>query len=54
MAVTAYLTELKNKHAKIDQKIKQEQKSPSPDTILLTALKKQKLQLKEKISATAD
>ena len=50
MAMSAHLRELNNKHAKLDQKIDKMLKHPAPDTIALTRLKKQKLQLKEKIS----
>jgi len=51
MAVTAHLKELEIKHARLDQKIKAEQKSPFPDTTLLSTLKKQKLHIKEQIYA---
>ena len=51
MALRAHLKELRNKHAKLDEQIKQEHKSPFPDSTRLTALKKQKLLLKEQIVA---
>ena len=51
MAATAHLRELENKHAHLDKKIRAEQKSPCPDTTLLSTLKKQKLQIKEQIYA---
>ena len=50
MALSAHLNELNIRHAKLDEKIELELKHPAPDTIRLTTLKKQKLQLKEKIS----
>ncbi len=50
MALSAHLEQLNNKHAKLDEEIEKLMKHPAPDTILLTELKKQKLQLKEKIS----
>ncbi len=50
MAVRAHLKELNNKHAMIDKKIEKMLKQPIPDTIALTRLKKQKLQIKEKIT----
>lgn len=50
MALTAHLEELNNKHAKIDETIHKEMKHPAPDTIRITALKKRKLHLKEKIA----
>ena len=50
MALSAHLKQLNNKHAKLDEQIENLMKQPAPDTILITDLKKQKLQLKEKIS----
>lgn len=49
MAAEAHLLELKNKHARIDGKIKRELKNPIPDSIRLSKLKRQKLQLKDQI-----
>lgn len=51
MAAEAHLLELQNKHAKLDGAIKKELKSPLPDTLRLSHLKRQKLQLKEQILA---
>ncbi len=51
MKVTAHLKELQNKHAQLEEKIKRELKRARPDTLLLTTLKKQKLKLKDRISA---
>ena len=51
MAAAAHLLELENKHAHLDEKIKQEQKLPLPDTLRLATLKKRKLHLKEQIRA---
>ncbi len=53
MAATAYVNEMKTKHAKLDAEIKQAMKSPQPDTLLIQHLKKQKLQLKDQIKASA-
>jgi len=53
MVATAHLTVLKNKHTKLDERIKTEMKSPQPDTILLSTLKKQKLHIKEQILASS-
>ncbi len=50
MALAAHLEELSNKHAKIDETIHKEMKYPAPDTVRITALKKQKLQIKQKIA----
>lgn len=51
MAQAAHLESLKTKHFKIDEQIKTLQQAPMPDTIHLTQLKRQKLQLKEQIEA---
>lgn len=51
MAVAAHLLELENKHAHLDDEIKQELKLPIPDTLRLSTLKKKKLHLKEQIQA---
>jgi len=50
MAISEHLKELTNKHAHLERTIRDEQKTPVPDTLRLTALKKQKLQLKEQIA----
>jgi hypothetical protein len=50
MAAAAHLKELENKHANLENEIKQELKLPSPDTLRLSTLKKQKLHLKEQIT----
>lgn len=49
MAAEAHLLELQNKHARIDSEIKKEMKSPLPDTLRISRLKRQKLQLKDQI-----
>jgi len=51
MLATAHLNQLKNKHANLDKKIKNELKNPQPDGLLITNLKKQKLFLKDQISS---
>lgn len=50
MGAPAYLSELQHKHAKLDAKIKQEMRSPIPDSLRIYSLKKRKLQLKEQIA----
>ncbi|MFL0414325.1 DUF465 domain-containing protein [uncultured Sphingomonas sp.] len=47
----AHLSALEAKHAVLDQRIAQETLRPMPDAILIADLKKQKLRLKEVISA---
>lgn len=43
---------LSSKHAQLDAQLAQETKLPLPDTIRIAELKKQKLRLKEQITAT--
>ena len=49
MAISAHLEELNNKHTQLDGRIQAELQHPAPDNVRITALKKKKLQLKEKI-----
>jgi hypothetical protein len=50
MALSAHLEQLNAKHAELEQKIRQEMRSPMPDTVLLSDLKKQKLHIKDALS----
>jgi len=50
MAVTAHLETLHSKHTNLDQKIRAELRSPLPDTLRVSKLKRQKLQIKDAIS----
>ena len=50
MAVTAHLETLHSKHTNLDQKIQAELRSPLPDNIRVSKLKRQKLQIKDTIS----
>lgn len=50
MSAEAHVKELQNKHAQLDMKIREEQKSPASDPIEIAALKKKKLRLKEQIT----
>ena len=50
MAVSAHLESLSTKHSKLESLIKEEMRSPSPDTLRIANLKKQKLALKDEIS----
>lgn len=45
--LTAHISALEAKHARLDQQIVAETQRPLPDTGLLAALKKQKLRIKE-------
>lgn len=53
MAVRAHVTQLTMKHAKLDQEILDEMKRTRPDTLRLSELKREKLQLKDKITRYA-
>lgn len=47
----AHFSALEAKHAVLDQRIATESQRPLPDTVTLAALKKQKLRLKEEMTA---
>jgi hypothetical protein len=49
MALESHIQELADKHTKLDTQIQEEQHRPHPDDIMLAALKKKKLRLKEEI-----
>lgn len=49
MALSAHLEQLNVKHAELEQKIQREMRSPMPDTVLLSQLKKQKLHIKDEL-----
>jgi len=49
MAVSARLEQLSSKHITLDMQIQQEMRSPLPDTLRISQLKKQKLQIKDMI-----
>ena len=49
MSLQGRIEELSKRHAKIDEKIHEEQKRPASDDIILQDLKRQKLRLKEEI-----
>lgn len=49
MALESHIQELADKHHKLDTQIQEEQHRPHPDDIVLAALKKKKLRLKEEI-----
>lgn len=48
----SHFSALQAKHAGLDARIKAEVSRPMPDATLLATLKKQKLRLKEEMSAT--
>ncbi|MEM6556401.1 MAG: DUF465 domain-containing protein, partial [Pseudomonadota bacterium] len=49
MSLQGRIEELTKRHAKIDEKIHEEQKRPASDDITIKDLKRQKLRLKEEI-----
>ena len=50
MAVSAHLETLHTKHTSLEQKIQAELRSPMPDNLRVSQLKKEKLQIKDTIS----
>lgn len=54
MAVSAHLETLHTKHTTLEQKIQAELRSPMPDNIRVSQLKKQKLQIKDTIKQFSD
>ncbi|MBT9384837.1 YdcH family protein [Pseudooceanicola sp. CBS1P-1] len=53
MSLGSHLEELKRKHASLSAAVDQAQRSPGTPNAEVTALKKQKLRLKEEISRIA-
>lgn len=54
MAVSAHLETLHTKHTTLEGKIQAELRSPMPDNIRVSQLKKEKLQIKDTISQFSD
>ncbi len=50
MSLNSHLTELKKKHQTLSEKVDAVQRSPAADPMDVTALKKEKLRLKEEIA----
>lgn len=50
MSLKAHLDQLTTKHAELERTIETEMRSPLPDTLRLSELKRRKLQLKDRIS----
>ena len=53
MSIETHVESLAAKHAEIEEIITQEEHRPSPDTMRLAQLKKQKLRIKEEIAQFA-
>lgn len=49
MALSSHLQELRKKHQHLSEQVEQAQRSPASDDVQISALKKQKLRLKEQI-----
>jgi hypothetical protein len=54
MAVSARLEQLSSKHTTLDMQIQQEMRSPMPDTMRISRLKREKLQIKDTIKNFGD
>jgi len=54
MAVTAHLETLQSKHTNLDEKIQAELRSPLPDFLHVSQLKREKLQIKDTLNQYAD
>ena len=49
MSLSSHLQELRKKHQTLSQEVEEAQRSPAFDDIQLSALKKQKLKIKEEL-----
>lgn len=54
MAVTAHLETLQSKHSNLEEKIQAELRSPLPDNLRVSRLKRQKLHIKDTLSQYAE
>ena len=54
MSLSSHLKELRNKHDTLSQEVEQAQRSPAFDDIQITALKRQKLKIKEEIERLSE
>lgn len=50
MTVSSHVTELKKKHAHLSEQVELTERSPSFDPVKISALKREKLKLKEEIT----
>lgn len=53
MSLSGHLRELDTKHKKLEALISEERRRPAADNVRMTALKKEKLKLKEQLVALA-
>jgi len=49
MALSAHLKQLQSRHSNIEDQINRELRSPAPDNVKISQLKRQKLQIKDTI-----
>ena len=54
MAVTAHLETLQSKHTQLEEKIQAELRSPLPDFLRISQLKREKLLIKDTLSQYAN
>lgn len=54
MSLSSHLKELRNKHDILSQEVELAQRSPASDDLQITALKKQKLKIKEEIERLSE
>lgn len=54
MALSAHLEQLQTRHGEIDAEIDREMRSPIPDQVRVSQLKRQKLQIKDTILHMSD
>ncbi|MEM7728580.1 MAG: DUF465 domain-containing protein [Pseudomonadota bacterium] len=50
MALSAHLEQLQSRHGDIEAQIDREMRSPAPDNVKISQLKRQKLQIKDTIA----
>ncbi|MEL6217494.1 MAG: YdcH family protein [Pseudomonadota bacterium] len=50
MSLTSHITQLRQKHETLDREIEQAMRQPATDDLEITAMKRQKLHLKEEIT----
>ena len=51
MSISSHLESLNTRHGQLDAQIQREMRSPLPDSLKVAELKKQKLQIKDTITA---
>ena len=49
MTTDAHIQQLQDKHARLQQKIEEEEQRPVPDSLLISQMKREKLRIKDEI-----